>query len=163
MRIGIMANKFDDEVEIKPGIDMSITLFDYFSRRADERNIDLLGQLRIMGSKNPLNFYQTIFENQKEHEKKREFKETVKWPYAERLVYLVQKFRTLDFEDQQTITDAVEALQIYWRGDDMPMFEKIIDETIMYRKLSEKEKQEYRKNLMTSALTWAIRHGEQTA
>lgn len=55
-------------------------------------------------------------------------KEFYVWPYAENAKYLLKKFLNGSFE-LQTIVVAAREDGIFWRGDELDNFYKIIDET----------------------------------
>jgi len=76
----------------------------------------------------------TIIGNQKPNEKIRLITNVKKnrefyiWPYAENAKYLLTKFLNASFE-LQTIVIAAREDGIYWRGDELDIFYKIIEET----------------------------------
>lgn len=151
-----MARKFDDEEESKSttSMNMSTTLADFIFNREP----GLLTPMEIMNGRNPLNFFQMIFEPPKIEEGKRQLEKSIAWPYAERLIYLIRKFKVQSVESQQEIIDAAK-LKIWWRGDEPGQFSMIIDETLYYRELPENEKLAYRKNAMIQALGFMSRNG----
>lgn len=55
-----------------------------------------------------------------------------RWPYAERAVYCLLRFLTLDERGQRLILAARED-EIFWRGDDLDFFRRVIDETFALR------------------------------
>jgi hypothetical protein len=74
----------------------------------------------------------------------------LRWPYAERLIYLSREFRQLDVRYQRYILKAAKA-HIWWRGDDSQRFRAIVTAHLNYRQLSEAERLHYRKRLMQAA------------
>jgi len=50
------------------------------------------------------------------------------WPYADRLKYLVRSFFAADV-DLQNLVIAARQDRIEWRGDDLELFAKVIEET----------------------------------
>jgi hypothetical protein len=49
-------------------------------------------------------------------------------PYHDRLIYTLRKFLVLPDDDQRFVVAAVED-RTWWRGEDMGMFRRIVDET----------------------------------
>ena len=55
-------------------------------------------------------------------------------PYHERIRHTLRKFLSLHEHDQKIIMAARED-KVFWRGDDMPFFMRVIDETVKMRKM----------------------------
>ncbi|WP_435310659.1 hypothetical protein [Primorskyibacter sedentarius] len=56
------------------------------------------------------------------------------FPYIERLAYTLQQFLHMPHDAQKTIIAARED-SIFWRGDDMPFFTRVIHETLRMREI----------------------------
>ena len=150
-----MAKKFKDEpVAETRGLDMRIGLPEYINRYAPE----VLTQLAVMEGAPALRFWQETFQPAQPGEGKKQLKDAVRWPYAERLVYLAREFIKLDGRCRRYVIKAARA-QIWWRGDDIQRFRTIVDAHLDYRRLSEDERNGYRKRLMDAAKAIAGGHG----
>jgi hypothetical protein len=123
--------------------DFQISLLDYVKDFAPE----VLAPLPIMQEASALRFWQQTFQPAGSGEGKRLINETLRWPYAERLVYLAREFIKLDERYRRYIVKAAVA-QIWWRGDDMQRFKRIVEAHLEYRGLSADEKTNYRKHLL---------------
>jgi len=154
-----MPKKFKDDPAkeqpsaAQPGADPCITLLDYILLAAPE----VLQAQPVMEGASALRFWQEIFEPAAAGEAKRRLQAVVRWPYAERLVYLAREFLKLDERRQRYIVKAARA-RIWWRGDDLQRFRAIVEAHLAYRGLSEAERAEYRQRLMSVAKTLAKRH-----
>jgi hypothetical protein len=62
------------------------------------------------------------------------------WPYADHVVFLLNKFIALDQDFQQLIVDA-RVDNVFWHGEDRELFITVISETL---KMRESDKGEYR-------------------
>ena len=155
-----MPKKFKDAPHNAPDLaaappdpGLHITLLDYILNYAPE----VLQGKPIMAGASALRFWQETFEPAAGGEGKRRLKEVVRWPYAERLVYLAREFLKLDERRQRYIVKAAQA-RIWWRGDDMHRFQAIVAAHLAYRQLSETERVHYRQRLMSIAKTLAGRN-----
>lgn len=123
-----------------------LSLQDYIASFAPE----VLHTLPIMQGSNPLHFWQNHFEPPTAGEGKRWQQDSLRWPYAERLVYLAREFTKLDDRCRQYILKAAQA-KIWWRGDDIHRFRIIVAAQQSYRRLSQAEQEQYRQKLMIAA------------
>jgi hypothetical protein len=147
------ANKPAETANAGFDADMHISLLDYILSYAP----DVLQAQQIMAGASALRFWQETFQPPAPGEGKRRMKEVVRWPYAERLVYLAREFLKLDERRQRYIIKAAQA-QIWWRGDDLKRFQAIVAAHLDYRQLNETERLHYRKRLMSIAKTLINRH-----
>ncbi len=143
-----MAKKFKDGLaEMQNcGPDLRITLLDYVQLYAP----DVLLPLAVMEGATALRFWQEIFQSARPGEGKRFVNECIRWPYAERIVYLAREFNKLDERCRRYVVKAARA-GIWWRGDDIQRFRAIVAAHLNYRGLSEDERVHYRKRLMSAA------------
>ncbi|WP_347989900.1 hypothetical protein [Methylomonas sp. AM2-LC] len=111
---------------------------------------DVLSPHPFMEGASTLRFWQETFQPVRSGEGKRWINDTLRWPYAERLIYLSREFRQLDTRYQRYILKAAKA-HIWWRGDDSQRFQAIVAAHLNYRKLNETERLHYRKRLMQAA------------
>lgn len=102
-------------------------------------------------------FWTSIFEPQKPHEAKKIKGNALDWPYANRLIYLARKFKTSKTELRDLVLEA-SGLKIFWRGDDYSMFDRIVTEIILFRRLEPHEKSAYKKKLWGVAMSLSMRH-----
>jgi hypothetical protein len=103
-----------------------------------------------------LDFWQALFQAQQPGEGKRPAQEVLRWPYAERLVYLAREFLKLDARSQAYVRRAAQA-RIWWRGDDIRHFRHIVAAQQRYRRLGASEQAAYRKQLLRSAEKLGVR------
>ena len=68
----------------------------------------------------------------------------VSTPYADRVRYLIKKFLHLPADDHGYVLAAAQD-GIHWRGDDMDLFHRIVDETLHYLTLNPTEKGRYKR------------------
>lgn len=151
-----MAKKFKDLIIPANGATQSgfgISLLDYIKDYAP----DVLNPLPVMEGASALRFWQQTFQPALPGEGKRRLGGGVRWPYAERLVYLAREFAKLDDRSRRYIVKAAAA-QIWWRGDGIRQFRSIVEAHLDYRSLSSAERLDYRKRLMHTAQTLAGRH-----
>ena len=155
-----MAKKFKDASPdgetAAPGMD--VTLPDYIRGYAPE----VLAPLAVMEGAPALGFWRELFQPAQTGEGKRRVNEAIRWPYAERLVYLAREFAKLDDRCRRYVVKAAR-VQIWWRGDDIQRFRAIVEAHQSYRGLSEAERADYRKRLLRAAQTVAGGHGGQPA
>ena len=130
--------------------DMGITLPEYLGKYRPE----LLKQKSYM-TKEAVSFWTELFEKPGEYESKRLGKTAVIWPYADRLMYLATKFDGLTNREKDFILRCRDR-DIFWRGDDIEFFRKVVDETILYRRLPAEGKEDYRKKTLSMALSMAL-------
>ncbi|MDD4915411.1 MAG: hypothetical protein PHW13_10310 [Methylococcales bacterium] len=143
-----MAKKFKTAPAVEtdaPG-GLRLTLQDYIAGYAPE----VLLPLPFMQGCPALRFWQQTFEPQRPGEAKQLGKDNIRWPYAERLVYLAREFIRLDDRCRRYVLKAAES-KIWWRGDDIQRFRVIVAAQLSYRRLSEAEQAEYRRRLMLAA------------
>ena len=143
-----MAKKFKDPIPDSPPVtaDLRVSLADYLRAHAP----DALLPLAVMEGASALRFWEQTFQPPQAGEGKRLFQGSLRWPYAERLAYLAREFTKLDDRCRRYVLKAAQA-QIWWRGDDIPRFRSIVAANLAYRRLSEAERAEYRKRLMSAA------------
>lgn len=141
-----MAKKFKEDSGAAADINKSTSLLDYVKHLAP----DILPGLPIMEGASSLRFWQEIFQPMQAGEGKYWAQAHLRWPYAERLIYLSREFLRLDQRSQQYVIKAGKA-QIWWRGDNIQQFRMIVDAHLAYRRLSEEERVLYRKRLMLEA------------
>ena len=72
------------------------------------------------------------------------------WPYSERLIVMARKYYALDERSRGYIVKCRQS-NVFWRGDDIPVFQKIVAETIRYRRLDANGKTQYHKEVMRMA------------
>jgi len=140
-----MRKKFSKDEPISnssPKLDGHTTILEYIGSSAS----DILEPMSFMHLP-PLEFWTKLFEHESYMEGKRPVKESIKWPYVERLVILARKFKSLSNEDRNFILSSRKS-GVFWRGDDIEQFIKIVDSTLDYRDLTSEEKDKYRKNLL---------------
>ncbi len=135
-------SKEDNTSSQEPKLDGHTTMLEYIGSYAS----DILSPMSFMHL-TPLEFWKGLFEKENYGEGKRHDKETIRWPYVERLVILARKFKSLFDEDRKFILSSRKS-GVFWRGDDMSQFIKIVDATLDYRELTNEEKDRYRKNLL---------------
>lgn len=133
-----------DALPATPGLQS--TLPDYIRGYAP----DVIQGLDIMEGAGALRFWQEIFQPPQSGEGKRLINTGLRWPYAERLVYLAREFAKLEPRSQRYIVKAARA-QIWWRGDDIQRFQSIVAAHQRYRGLSDDERLHYKRQLMTVA------------
>ena len=138
-------NNFD-EVSVSKH-DMHTTLLDYIGSFAHE----ILKSQPFMKNKYPLDFWTQLFHHCQQGEEKRLEKDSIKWGYAVRIALFARKFLSLTEQEQKYILSANED-KVKWRGDDMKEFYRIARATLDHYDLSEKEKDNYRKNAMSMAM-----------
>lgn len=152
-----MPRKFDARSE-DYSADLGITLQGYIAQYAP----DILNQTAIMQGETPVTFFAATFEPQQAKEGKYLVKNTIDWPYANRIIFLARVFLRLDDRGQRYVKRASLA-HIWWRGDDIQNFRLIVEETLDYRQLNPDEKKKYRQRIMTIAKTLISRHVIATA
>lgn len=138
-----MAKKeYKESVNAKePQQDLNITLNDYVLQfNHGYRVFDHIG---IMNGKPSQLFWTHLFEPSNNECKRLTNESRVSWPYADRLIYLINKFKKEPERNQNYILKARE-INIFWRGDDIDMFRRIVRETLKFRKLDASEKEEYK-------------------
>lgn len=126
-----------------PDTDMQISLLDYMRRHA----VDTLNPMPMMAGSSALRFWQDHFQPMLAHEGKRLINARLDWPYAERIIYLVREFKRQEPRCQQYILKAAEQ-KIWWRGDEINQFRRIVTAQLHYRRLNETERINYRKQLL---------------
>lgn len=143
-----MAKKFKHPVpdSLPATADLRVSLPDYLRAHAP----DALSPLAVMAGAPALRFWEETFQPPQAGEGKRLFHGALRWPYAERLAYLAREFTKLDERSRRYVIKAAQA-QIWWRGDDIPRFRGIVAANLAYRRLSEAERADYRKRLMSAA------------
>lgn len=150
-----MAKKFRHE-ESKgeyQGADMGISLDQYVLKYAP----DIFCKTAIMGDSSALAFFTDIFQPQQNNEGKRPVKTSIDWPYANRLIVHARNFLKLEIMSQRYVVKAAGA-KIWWRGDEINNFRRIVEETISFRQLDADEKRQYRQRIMAIAKTFVSRY-----
>lgn len=150
-----MAKKYKQEVEEEKPVNLSINIFQYIASGAP----DVLELIPVMNGDLPINFFTVIFEPEGNYEHKRQVKNSIEWSYANRIIFLARKFKALSEKGQNFVVKA-SSRRIWWRGDEMRQFRKIVDETINFRQLSEVEKSNYRKRVLIVASKFNERHAQ---
>lgn len=154
-----MAKKFKDEPAQEYGVpDLSITLQAYIAKYAP----DILSQTEIMQGNTALTFFTGLFQPAQPGEGKRQLKNSVDWPYANRVINFARVFLRLNDREKSYIIKTSQA-GIWWRGDDIQNFRRIVEETLNYRRLSEPEKEAYRHRIMAKAKALAARYAPASA
>lgn len=150
-----MARKFKDKNDDSaPNTSYSMTLHDYLITNAP----DVISSLPVMQSMPPVEYFSKLFEREKTNEVKRPGKDNgLVWLYAERIVYLARKFISTADDFKKLIIDA-RRTKIFWRGDEYDFFTKVVTETILFRDLEPKERDNYKKRIMTVAKSMGARH-----
>lgn len=144
MREKKFASERDNAPEVF--IDMKISLPDYLMKFRPE----IFKQKSYM-DKEAISFWSWLFGNPVAYEEKRPGRKAVIWPYADRLMYLATKFDSLEDREKDYIKRCRKA-NIFWRGDDINDFRKIVDETILFRRLTDEGKEDYRKKTLSMAM-----------
>lgn len=151
-----MAKKYKDE---QSGGDVSVSsigmsLHDYLIAYAP----DVIGSMTFMQNMPPVEYFSRLFEKEKRSEEKKPGKNGgLVWPYAERIVYLARKFIAIPDDFKKLVIDARRE-KIYWRGDEVDFFNKIVTETILFRDLEPEERANYKKRVMAVAKSMRARH-----
>lgn len=152
-----MAKKFRGDYasgEGATGTSLDVALSEWVNTNAP----DIVGSLSCMKSVPAVEYFARLFEKERKSESKRPGKNGgVDWPYADRLIYLARKFRSLS-DDHKNLVITARIENIFWRGDDHDRFNTIVTETILYRDLNPIEKANYKKRLMTVASSLGSRH-----
>jgi len=149
-----MANYYKKEKEQKTeSVDMNTSISEYITRYAP----DILSQSEIMQGVDAISFFIGIFKPSEAYDNKRFVKNSMDWPYANKIIYFARKFLTLSDREQRYIVKASKA-RIFWRGDDILNFRKIVEETISFRQLSDDEKKQYRKKILEIAKSFTSRY-----
>jgi len=143
-----MAKKFtaDPLADETPANHLSISLPAYIQNYAP----DVLVPLAVMEGAAALCFWQQTFQPARPDEGKRRLRDSVRWPYAERLVYLAREFIRLDDRCRRYVVKAAQA-GIWWRGDDIGRFQAIVAAHLEYRRLTDEDRAAYRKHLLLRA------------
>lgn len=136
----------DKSIPSEPVINMGITLDEYLGKYRPE----ILKQ-KVYMTKSAIVFWTELFDKSGEYEGKRMGRTAVIWPYADRIMYLASKFDGLTDREQNFIKRCRER-DIFWRGDEVKAFKKIVDETILYRRLTPDGKSDYRKKTLSMAM-----------
>lgn len=102
-------------------------------------------------------FWSDLFERSKQSEFQDLKKNGVSWPYADRLARLARSYKAADAMLKDLIQQARE-VDIYWRGDEFSMFDRIVTETILFRRLEPHEKENYKKRAWDVAMSLGQRH-----
>ena len=136
---------------VEPAADglLQTSLADYIRDYAPE----VLLPLPVMAEASALRFWQETFQPARPGEAKRLINASLRWPYAERLVYLAREFIKLDERSRQYVLKAAAA-QIWWRGDDMQRFQDVVQAHLRYRRLDSGQRAEYRRRLLDAAQHW---------
>lgn len=119
----------------------------------------ILKYYSFMGDKEPLEFWKYMFEKEGRTEHQFPLKNSVEWPYANRLIYLARVFIHLKDDERNFIIKARNQ-NVFWRGDDIKIFDLIVEETLDFRSLTDKEKESYKKRIWDMALSLRKRHGQ---
>ena len=150
-------DKYYDETN-KRHVDIaSITLVDYLNKRI------ALKRLPEMNNETAIIFYQNLFEPKLDREKKQMLlrrnndEQYLSWPYADRIAYLASKYQTLSKKCREYIVRCRES-EIFWRGDEIEKFRKIVRETLIVRKKTPIEKAQYKKNILARVMAFKATH-----
>jgi len=139
--------------EEKVAVSLTITLPQYVNQYAPE----IVAYQSFMENETALTFWTRLFEKSKD-EGKREIKDRIVWPYADRIIYLAKKFLKQEKKMQAYIMKAAK-VNIFWRGDDVGMFQLIVNETLDYRELDQEQKRNYQKRALQVCQGMRQRHG----
>ena len=151
-----MAKKYTaDKKNDEPISDMT------FEQYIAKYGADILSQIAQMNGTDALTFWRKTFAPFNPIECKRKVKNSIDWPYANRIIRLSRGFIQLDVEGRTLVTQAARE-KIYWRGDSIEFFNTVITETIMYRGLTDQEREVYRQRIWAVSQNLAQRH-EQAA
>ena len=112
--------------------------------------LEILKNEKFMQNTPALEFWQSLFQAKKAGEGKSIEQGYLRWPYAERIIYLAREFKQLDQRSQAYIIKAAEKA-IWWRGDDIEQFRRIVQAHLSYRRLNADQRLSYRKHLMQNA------------
>jgi hypothetical protein len=152
-----MAKKFEVKVQDKQvtPLGQRPTLERYVSQFGD----DILKYQKFFNGMEALEFWKYLFDPEGRTEHQFPVKNTVEWPYANRLIYLARKFIKLSDHDRDFIQMARNQ-KVFWRGDDIKHFDLIVEETLDFRSLKPDEKERYKKRIWDMAMTLRKRHGQ---
>lgn len=104
----------------------------------------LKSEIKELGLRNDPEWYLKLLEKHKPEEAPRKVQARSdksksggslwQWPYRDRVLFCLRKFKSLPEVEQQTIISARKD-KIYWRGDDLDFFMRVIEETEKMREM----------------------------
>ena len=99
----------------------------------------LKSEIKELGLRNDPEWYLKLLEKHRPEEAPRKVQAKSggflwQWPYRDRVLFCLRKFKSLPEVEQQTIISARKD-KIYWRGDDLDFFMRVIEETEKMREM----------------------------
>lgn len=126
---------------------------------------EIFKQREFMKGKLPMQFWSWLFELEKPFEHtclSQPLGLWVKWPYGKRIVECANIFLKMDENHRKLVVKArITEPPIWWRGDPIETFKRIIHETLKFNSLNSVEKYDYKKSLMKQVRVLQDAHRKQ--
>lgn len=150
-----MVSKFDKKIVKEDSAPVTkMTLEQYFNKYG----VNAIVHKEYMQARSPIEFWSWLFEPSVEKVEDQQLKgNSVNWPYANRLIRLAMQYMKLTSDGRRYVYKA-RTQDIFWRGDRIDQFEKIVEETLYFRNLDNDQKKDYKKRAIMMAETFMSRH-----